>query len=66
MLEFFMLLYVVCFVSARSDLVNSVRNNKLPEHHATLRSHAKTLKLYCRYLYTRPCMINHIWGLTQL
>ena len=24
------------------------------------------LKLYCRYLYTRPCMINHIWGLKQL
>ena len=25
-----------------------------------------TLKLYYRYLYTRPCMINHIWGLKQL
>ena len=25
-----------------------------------------TLKLYCRYLHTRPCMINHIWGLKQL
>ena len=24
------------------------------------------LKLYCRYLYTRPCMLNHIWGLKQL
>ena len=24
------------------------------------------LKLYCRYLYARPCMINHIWGLKQL
>ena len=24
------------------------------------------LKQYCRYLYTRPCMINHIWGLKQL
>ena len=24
------------------------------------------LKLYCRYLYTRPCMTNHIWGLKQL
>ena len=24
------------------------------------------LKLYCRYLYTRPCMINHIWSLKQL
>ena len=24
------------------------------------------LKLYCRYLYTRPCMINHIWDLKQL
>ena len=24
------------------------------------------LKLYCRYLYTRHCMINHIWGLKQL
>ena len=24
------------------------------------------LKLYCRYLYTRPCLINHIWGLKQL
>ena len=20
----------------------------------------------CRYLYTRPCLINHIWGLKQL
>ena len=27
---------------------------------------ATILKLYCRYLYTRPCMINHIWGLKQL
>ena len=25
-----------------------------------------SLKLYCRYLYTWPCMINHIWGLKQL
>ena len=25
-----------------------------------------SLKLYCKYLYTRPCMINHIWGLKQL
>ena len=25
-----------------------------------------SLKLYCRYLYTRPCMINHIWSLKQL
>ena len=25
-----------------------------------------TLKLYCRYLYTKPCMINHIWDLKQL
>ena len=24
------------------------------------------LKLYCGYLYTRPCMINRIWGLKQL
>ena len=24
------------------------------------------LKLYCRYLYTRSCLINHIWGLKQL
>ena len=24
------------------------------------------LKLYCRYFYTWPCMINHIWGLKQL
>ena len=24
------------------------------------------LKLYCRYLYTRPCMKIHIWGLKQL
>ena len=27
---------------------------------------ALNLKLYCRYLYTRPCMINHTWGLKQL
>ena len=26
----------------------------------------RLLKLYCRYLYTRPCVINHIWGLKQL
>ena len=25
--------------------------------------YSRFLKLYCRYLYTRPCMINHIWGL---
>ena len=24
------------------------------------------LKLYCGYKYTRPCMINRIWGLKQL
>ena len=24
------------------------------------------LKLYCGYKYTRPCMINRIWGLHQL
>ena len=24
------------------------------------------LKLYCRYEYTKPCMINRIWGLKQL
>ena len=24
------------------------------------------LKLYCGYLYTRPCMINRIWGIKQL
>ena len=28
--------------------------------------HEFALKLYCRYLYTRPCLINHIWGLKQL
>ena len=26
----------------------------------------KTLKLYCSYEYTKPCMINFIWGLKQL
>ena len=26
----------------------------------------KYLKLYCRYEYTNPCMINRIWGLKQL
>ena len=25
-----------------------------------------SLKLYCRYEYTKPCMINCIWGLKQL
>ena len=24
------------------------------------------LKLYCRYAYTKPCMINRIWDLKQL
>ena len=24
------------------------------------------LKLYCRYEYTKPCMINRFWGLKQL
>ena len=33
---------------------------------AVLKHHSKVLKLYCRYLYTSPCMINHIWGLKQL
>ena len=28
--------------------------------------HIFSLKLYCGYLYTRPCMINHILGLKQL
>ena len=28
--------------------------------------HIYSLKLYCGYLYTRPCMINHILGLKQL
>ena len=32
----------------------------------SLRDIMLLLKLYCRYLYTRPCMINHIWGLKQL
>ena len=26
----------------------------------------RTLKLYCGYKYTRPCMMNRIWGLKQL
>ena len=25
-----------------------------------------SLKLYCGYKYTKPCMINRIWGLKQL
>ena len=25
-----------------------------------------TLKLYCGYKYTKPCMINRIWDLKQL
>ena len=24
------------------------------------------IKVYCRYEYTKPCIINHIWGLKQL
>ena len=28
--------------------------------------HLIDLKLYCRYLYTRPYMINRIWSLKQL
>ena len=32
----------------------------------TLNDYSPTLKLYCRYLYTRSCMINHIWGIKQL
>ena len=24
------------------------------------------LKLYCKYEYTKPCMINRIWGLKRL
>ena len=28
--------------------------------------HRTFLKLYCGYEYTKPCMINRIWGLKQL
>ena len=35
-------------------------------HFRSLSGNKICLKLYCRYLYTRPCMINHIWGLKQL
>ena len=53
-----------------SNLVNGLRNNKLTVHHAILQSHAKALitrlKLYCGYKYTRPFMINRVWGLKQL
>ena len=34
--------------------------------HEPRKKDTHSLKLYCRYLYTRPCMINHIWGLKQL
>ena len=40
---------------ARSSGVVATLNVKI-----TLNVKMFTLKLYCRYLYTRPCMINHI------
>ena len=39
-----------------------VQTAKLPVN----RLGVSELKLYCRYLYTWPCMKNHIWGLKQL
>ena len=36
-------------------------NSKKPAFPA--RTSSKYLKLYCRYEYTNPCMINCIWGL---
>ena len=46
------------WLSRTSDTENSVRLH--------VGFQGSELKLYCRYLYTRPCMINHIWGLKQL
>ena len=52
-------IYVYYTQSYRGSFNHYVSNQK------TIHIH-RTLKLYCRYLYTRPCMINHIWGLKQL
>ena len=54
---------VACILGCENTLTK-VRKN-MSRATQTFRSDV-LLKLYCRYLYTRPCMINHIWGLKQL
>ena len=55
-------------ISIRTGNVEYIMTQK--DHKCRIKSVIFTcwphLKLYCRYLYTRPCMINHIWGLKQL
>ena len=55
--------FVVC---ARKGVQCAAYSTNLYFRGRTLRLLSWNLKLYCRYLYTRPCMINHIWGLKQL
>ena len=72
---------VIC-VNVLTSIFNNVRNKFIPKISSVktvfnnvqkqkillggLQSNSRTLKLYCRYEYTKPCMINHIWGLEQL
>ena len=52
--------------SSRNSISNLPWKHKCTSNGRKENTHNLNLKLYCRYLYTRPCMINHIWGLKQL
>ena len=55
-----------CHVGSFVLLKNSFRDPTVVNDSFKSSSRVICLKLYCRYLYTRPCMINHIWCLKQL
>ena len=69
---------LLCFISLRYYIGHHTIQSKGWRQRQFMRSFGKfcslmneickwlNLKLYCRYLYTRPCMINHIWSLKQL
>ena len=71
--------HILCIVSFGTPY-RDVRNSKLRKQdmfsrhwsqHLIRRTYKRStgpvvLKLYCRYLYTRPYMINRIWSLKQL
>ena len=47
---------------------NSFRTSKFEQYLYSPKNYVQNemLKLYCGYKYTRPYMINRIWGLKQL
>ena len=53
-----------CFPTKLS--LRSTERSVFPSFYNEISYKCSLLKLYCRYLYTRPCMINHIWSLKQL